>query len=95
MHVSSKILKSISVEAGLPNIIGNWSNTDAKGVYGGTLQGAVQAGSEMGTYYSYANGGSKHKHYEFQLNAHSCSTIYGNSATVTPLSQKTNFMIKY
>lgn len=85
------------ISAGLPNITGSLEN--------GTSEPMIHMSniSSLGAL-SIAFGTKKNLSYTpvsaacpdaIIFNASESDTIYGNSETVTPLSQKTNFIIKY
>ena len=82
-------VKSISIEAGLPNITGTLCNgkgeaTICSGAFTRT-DGAPNASAAIVNY-----AGSI-----FTLDASRSSTVYGNSTTVTPLSESTLLCVKY
>ena len=74
----------ISVEAGLPNITGR---TDGDGAISPT--GCFQNGGAAG----YAGGDSRGIRVNFDASL--SSPVYGKSNTVTPLSQKVIYLIRY
>lgn len=83
------------VSAGLPNIIGtiqrpSYKNNDTPD--GAFLKQPTSDGS--GGRFQGDASGSWYAYYT-SFDASRCTYIYGNSSTVTPLSQKTNFLIKY
>ena len=73
--------------AGLPNITAQaftnfWSGAS----------GALYLNKEIDHWGGGADGGVR---YEFYFNASRCSSIYGSSSTVTPLSESCKFYIRY
>lgn len=76
-----------SVAAGLPNIVGT---EQFDGNQNGWLSGAFTVLTTKGN--GPSGGGTDHK---LDFNAANCSDIYGKSTTVTPLSRKCRFFIRY
>ena len=92
MCVSSKILKSIRIEVGLPNIVGNMD----KG-FDSIKSRTATLGAFQRTHvsHSYGGSGSGASGYYLGFNASLSNSTYGNSETVTPLSQSTLYILKY
>lgn len=82
-----------SVEAGIPNILGQVSSSGQSAVFENS-SGALSSTNSMGT--PPQNGSGRWSLVEtLTFNARNSSNTYGSSSTVTPLSRKTIFMIKY
>ena len=78
------------MEAGLPNITGNFMAYGYRsGNTGGAFSSSVQAENQL------TLGTGEGAFVGFMLNASRSSSIYGNSDTVTPLSISSIFVIKY
>ena len=78
------------MEAGLPNITGTYKNPNLR--YKGTVtSGALDATTSDA---DAGNSGQLVSTY-ITFDAHNSNTIYGNSETVTPLSQGTLYILKY
>ena len=77
------------MSAGLPNITGHFASATGK-IY--STNGAF---TTNGTVKGQLNGSYNGNLGKGYLDASRSSLIYGNSDTVTPLSQTTNFLIKY
>ena len=85
-HVSS-LFVTCSVKAGIANILGSFSAivcTNHNAYASGAFRGVN--GSASGA----ANGA-----FGYNMDASRCSSIYGNSDTVTPLSLTNIFLIRY
>lgn len=78
---------SIGVIAGLPNITGSTSGARNGGE---NVTGAFYTTGSVSTY-----GGGRYHMGIVAFDASRSSTIYGKSNTVTPLSKKCLFLIKY
>ena len=86
MQILHQVL--ISVGAGIPNITGSFGRfyTNA-----GTFSGAFYSDGSTGT----GHGGSNQSNSNVYMNAARVSGIYGASSSVTPLSRKCKYFIKY
>lgn len=94
---------AISIEAGLPNIV-----TDSQGFEGyprinvwGSNNEVKQDGCfEMELrqhiyHHSDVSAGENDRYAHLHFNASHCSSVYGSSNTVTPLSLSTSYILKY
>ena len=84
------------MEAGLPNIEGNFKSVFTVAKDNGTdTTGALQSpySKSKGNYGNITS--TSAWGYGFKFNASSSNPIYDNSATVTPLSQSTLYILKY
>ena len=86
-------LSAISVIAGCPNITGSVRGGDTTSS-GGTGASGCFRGTEANVEH-YATSSSGSKIITINFNASHSNSIYGSSTTVTPLSLKTKFFIKY
>lgn len=84
---------AIRIEAGLPNIGGQFGNiTSGKPEYP-WAEGAFNVAKQ---FRGHQNGGAQWMYCsDFDFNASRSSSIYGSSTTVTPLSITTSFLMKY
>ena len=76
------------MEAGLPNITAAWSHCGfggANGAYKGTPYNSTTWATQNGGFQNIAS----------TFDASRCNLAYGNSETVTPLSESVVFCIKY
>ena len=83
---------AIRLSAGLPNITSTGSLESI--TYGPAPQGAIYA-SKGANIYSWLGEQNAGTVYYWIIDASRCSSIYGSSTTVTPLSLKVVFIIKY
>ena len=85
-------VKSISVEAGLPNITGKIENIAG---YSGLRAYGLIIMDANSFIQNIVNGGTNFGGINLNIDASRNSAIYGASSTVTPLSQSTLMLIKY
>ena len=88
------------MEAGLPNITGNFGIANNAGVVNATsiTEGYAYSGAFVpytSITYGTTAAGFPVSSYNIEINASRCSAIYGNSSTVTPNSLKIAFYISY
>ena len=90
MHI---ILLNIRVNAGLPNIVGQWDATSCLSAGGCAGGGCISGWHDGTTASSHSKTGSGDIH--LRLYASNSSTIYGSSNTVTPTSLICKYYIRY
>ena len=78
----------------MPNIVGGIFNISETWNATGYSQGAFSKATGYDAGYTPAHGDNSYSG-AINFNASWSNSIYGSSTTVTPLSQKTNFIIKY
>lgn len=95
-------MKSFSVAAGLPNIIGeidfvSYYNTQYwnKGTGGAFDKGSTFNGGSNWNQASTSGDNGYNKQHGFSFDASRSNPIYGSSSTVTPLSESCRFYIRY
>ena len=87
------MLLSISVSAGLPNIMGDFASGNDTGFFvASTSTSPFCSGRGVPNYCNAVRGGSPTA---LNFDASRSSSIYGSSNTVTPLSQSTLWCIRY
>lgn len=80
------------MEAGLPNITGELDNSIGPSASAILLNGALYSKRSSGSSFQ---GGSQFNFHNLGIDASGADNIYGNSTTVTPLSQSTLMLIRY
>ena len=96
MFPTLSTLSRNSVGAGLPNITGTFTDNgtyDGNRTNGYTTSGAFTASGSRGR--AGSGGISNSANCKVTLTASRSSSIYGKSKTVTPLSRKCLFLVKY
>jgi len=90
---------SNSVNAGLPNITGAYTpfggNNTCRGFNSSTSVSGALGKTKLGSYKTMAQTDGSFDAYRIDFNAKNSNSLFSKSDTVTPLSQKTNFAIKY
>lgn len=81
--------------AGLPNITGTYGKFKWGSIYGDTSSGCTYTSYVASDGYIINQDTGTQNGQIFNLNASRSSSLYGNSITVTPLSQKVTFLIHY